>query len=111
MGMFEKKHWVFRGESGEDHSFECFSRSDPLPDSGGIYILTYTHPRGHLAGFQVNILFMDATDDLRAEVSGLQNRERLLKACWNYTCILRLGDPKIRAALLEDLAAGNPVSS
>lgn len=106
--MLMKKNWVFEGESGKKYTFELFSKSAHLPEEGGIYILTYTHPRGHLAGFQINILCVAGTDNLSVAVSDLQGRDSLLKRCWNYNYILCIDDTDTRKQCLRDLIKYNP---
>jgi len=93
----------FIGVSGEAYTFNVSSKSTELPDAAGIYILTYSHPRGHLAGFQVNVLRMGTTVDLNAAIIELRQDESLMDKCWNYTCTLPLDDQETRDAYLEDL--------
>ena len=107
--MLMTKSWVFTGKSKKKYTFELYSKSAQLPEVGGIYILAYAHPRGHLAGFQINILCMGETVNLNATVSELQHREDLLKQCWNYNYILCLDDPGTRAEYLKDLLENNPI--
>lgn len=99
---------VFTGESGRQYTFELYSRSAPLPETAGIYILTYTHPRGHLAGVAINILDIGETRNLNLLVKGLQQCERLKEQCWNYNYILCLDDPESRGEYLKDLLKNNP---
>lgn len=107
--MLMKKDWVFEGKSGKKYTFESYSKSAELPEAGGIYILSYAHPRGHLAGFQINILCMGTSENLNLVVAGLQHREDLLKQCWNYNYILCLDDPDTRDEYLKDLLKNNPI--
>lgn len=93
----------FTGVSGEAYRFNVSSKSTELSDAGGIYILTYCHPRGHLAGFQVNVLRMGTTVDLNSAILELRQDENLMEECWNYTCTLPLDDPDTRDEYLEDL--------
>ena len=96
-------HCLFTGESGKQYNFELHSKSAPLPVTGGIYILTYTHPRGHLAGVQINILDIGKTENLNLSVTGLQQSEPLKEQCWNYNYIRCIDDPESRDACLKDL--------
>ena len=100
---------LFTGKSGKQYTFELYSKSAPLPETGGIYILTYMHPRGHLAGVQINILEIGKTENLNLSVAGLQPCERLKDQCWNYNYILRIDDPESRDECLNDLLKNNPV--
>ena len=106
--MFMEKTWSLAGKNGRQYTFEVSSKSAALPDSGGIYIPVYAHPRGHLAGFQVSLLGMGETADLQLTVSGLQQHRCLLDQCWNYTLILRMVDAKKRKKTLSDLVVANP---
>lgn len=107
--MLMGKNWIFQGISGDKYTFESYSKSTELPGVGGIYILVYAHPRGHLAGFQINILAMGSTDNLNGAVSGLQQSERLMTLCWNYNYVLSVFDPETRDRYLEDLKGNNPI--
>lgn len=99
---------LFTGKSGKQYTFELYSKSAPLPEAGGIYILTYTHPRGHLAGVQINILEIGKTENLNLSVAGLQRCKRLKDQCWNYNYILCIDDPESRDACLIDLMENYP---
>ena len=107
--MLIKKNWVFEGKSGEKYTFESYSKSAQLPAVGGVYILSYAHPRGHLAGYQINILCMGTTENLNVAIAGLQQREEFLEQCWNYNYILYLDDAEIRDEYLKDLLKNNPI--
>jgi hypothetical protein len=107
--MLMKKNWVFEGKFNEKYTFELYSKSAEIPEVGGIYILTYAHPRGHLAGYQINILCMGATESQNVAVSDLQQQECLLKQCWNYNYILCLDEQDTRDEYLKDLLKNNPI--
>jgi len=94
---------LFTGESGKQYDFKLYSKSAQLPETGGVYILTYTHPRGHLAGVQINILDIGKTENLNLSIKGLQQNERLKEQCWNYNYILCIDDPEIRDECLKNL--------
>jgi hypothetical protein len=98
-----KPNCLFSGESGKQYTFELYSKSDPLPETGGIYIITYTHPRGHLAGYKINILDIGKTEHLNLLVTDLQQSKRLIEQLWNYNYILCLDNPKSRDECLQDL--------
>lgn len=102
-------HCLFTGKSGKQYNFELYSKSAPLPETGGIYILTYSHPRGHLAGVQINILYVGKTKNLNRSITGLQACERLKDQCWNYNYIRCIADPESRDACLKDLLKNNSV--
>ncbi|MGE4401569.1 MAG: hypothetical protein AB7F61_07770 [Desulfobulbus sp.] len=106
--MLLEKTWSFTGKTGKHYPFTVFSKSALLPENGGIYILAYAHPRGHLAGFQINTLTMGETDNLHLAVSTLQQDKYLVNECWNYTFILPLDAPEQRTSYFNDLIAANP---
>jgi len=98
-----QKQLEISGQSGESYTFDVYPKSAHLPEKAGLYIITYTHPRGHLAGYQINIICMGRSTNLEAAVADLRERENLAEECWNYTCILCIDDvPKI-SRILEDL--------
>lgn len=105
--MFRQKKWFFKGRSGTEYVFEIYSKSSGHPTNGGIYMLTYTHPRGHLAGFEVQILSIGESDNLRKAVTDHPRRECLRKECWNCIYLLEMEDSDKRKAVLNDLIAGN----
>jgi hypothetical protein len=88
--MFLPDKIEFNGASGKTYSFEVYPKSAQLPDTVGVFILTYSHPRGHLSGFQVNILSMGIANNLNSVIVDLRQDESLLKECWNYSCIMCL---------------------
>ena len=107
--MLKQKEWLFEGGSGADYTFEIFSKKAKLPETGGIYIVAYTHPRGHLAGYQVNILSIGVTDNFQSAITALPQQECLRSECWNCTYILRLSEPETKSEILKDLLTKHPV--
>jgi hypothetical protein len=105
--MFNKKDWVFEGKSGEKYIFQIFSKNGELPESGGIYILSYTQPRGHLAGFSVTILSIGSSENLRTAVTAPPNMECLKENCWNSIYLLEVEDEIEKSEILADLIGGN----
>lgn len=106
--MFRQKEWQFSGQSGEQYSFNLCSKSDELPVGGGIYIAAYTHPRGHRAGFQVNVLRLGAVENLRSAMAALRDDACLQEECWNCIFILELAASDRRQACFEDLVKEHP---
>ena len=103
--MFIQKKIECIGASGKIYTFEVYPKSARLPETGGIYLLAYCHPRGHLSGFQVNILRMGVADNLNAVIDGLRQKADLLKECWNYTGIMCLDADPAGCEYIEDLSA------
>lgn len=107
--MLFPKRLEFSGESGKSYFFDVFTKNTHLPERAGIYITTYAHPRGHLAGFQVNVLCVGMATNLESAVAGLREKDRWAKECWNYTCILCIDDEAIIRKYLKDLQINSTV--
>lgn len=107
--MFRQKEWIFSGKSGEEYTFEIFAKTRPIPEYGGIYILSYTHPRGHRAGFLVNMLYAGETDNFSNEMENPPQADCLWDGCWNCIYLLRIEDPSKRTKVLSDLINGNEI--
>ncbi|GKT33193.1 hypothetical protein ADUPG1_002415 [Aduncisulcus paluster] len=108
--MFKQKEWPFFGKSGQKCNFGIFAKTRPIPEYGGIYILAYTHPRGHRAGFKVNMLYIGAADNFRSELATPPQADCLWDGCWNCIYLLRIDEPKSREEVLADLVAGNEIA-
>ncbi|WP_421902717.1 hypothetical protein [Maridesulfovibrio sp.] len=108
--MFKQKEWLFSGKSGEKHHFGIFAKTRPIPEYGGIYILAYTHPRGHRAGFKVNMLYVGETDNFRKRLADPPQADCLWDGCWNCIYLLKLDDTDGRKVTLADLIAGNEIA-
>lgn len=81
--MFEQKEWTFTGASGAARTFTLSPKSEELPAVPGVFILAYTHPRGHRAGWQVTVLNIRYCEDIRAGVRAEAGRSCLQKGNWN----------------------------
>ena len=101
--MYVKEHIELTGISGKTYTFKVYPKSAQLPETGGIFIVTYMHPQGHLAGFKVNPLHIGAADNLQAVVQDLKKEDKFSKNCWNYTCVMSLNAPSTREAYCADL--------
>ncbi|MFT5700372.1 MAG: hypothetical protein ACI8ZB_003246 [Desulforhopalus sp.] len=101
--MYVEEQLEFTGISGKTYTFKVYPKSAQLPETGGIFIVIYMHPRGHLAGFEVQPLHIGAADNLQAVVHELKTEDILLKKCWNYTCIMNLNPSFTRDACFADL--------
>ena len=91
------------GVSGKTYTFKVYPKSAQLPETGGIFIVTYMHPRGHLAGFKVIPLHIGVADNLQTVINDLKKEDRFLKNCWNYTCTINLNTPSTRDSYFADL--------
>lgn len=107
--MLIQKRLEFNGESGKSYTFEIYAKSAHLPQRAGIYIVTYSHPRGHLSGFQINILAIGTAANLDSAVADLRKKDSWSKECWNYTCILCVDDAAKRQEYFHDLQRSSSV--
>jgi len=108
--MFKQKDWFFQGKSGTEYKFGIFAKTRPIPESGGVYILAYTHPRGHRAGFKVNMLYAGETDNFRKELANPPQADCLWDGCWNCIYLLPVNGVQDRKDLLADLITGNDLA-
>ena len=79
---YQPDKWMLRIE-GVVYPFLTFSKNDVLSCKAGVYILGYTHVRGHLAGFQLNILHVTTGIDFQDALSKVPDVQELEKAHWN----------------------------
>ncbi len=107
--MFRQKEWFFSGESGKKYTFEICPKSGPIPEEGGIFILTYTHPRGHLAGYEVHILHVGETDNFHKTIANPPKAECLKRECWNCIYLYKTKNEEIREEILKDLVSSNNI--
>ncbi|WP_320169616.1 hypothetical protein [Maridesulfovibrio sp.] len=105
--MFKQKEWLFKGESGTEYRFAIFSKSSPVPEYAGIYILAYTHPRGHRAGFETHLLTIGESNNLNAALKIPPHRDCLKDACWNCIYLLEIENQDDRRKILHDLIKRN----
>lgn len=101
--MFKQKKWPFTGASGTEYVFSILRKSDRLPQSPGVFILAYTHPRGHLAGWEVKPLRIGQSDDISASLERETGLDADQKAMWNSVFVLPEPDANTREACVRDL--------
>ncbi|WP_027722093.1 hypothetical protein [Maridesulfovibrio zosterae] len=101
--MFRQKEWIFKGQSGKDYNFIINKKSADFPKKGGLFILAYTHPRGHLAGFESHALYIGRTDNLKRELASPSQQDCVTEECWNCTYILLAEEEKEQIAIINDL--------
>lgn len=105
--MFKQKDWLFQGKSGEEYKFGIFAKTRPIPESGGVYILAYTHPRGHRSGFKVNMLYAGETDNFQQELAAPPQKDCLWEGNWNCIYLLPIKNAQEKKNLLADLISAN----
>ncbi|WP_319759031.1 hypothetical protein [Maridesulfovibrio sp.] len=108
--MFKQKEWIFTGKSGKEYHFGIFAKTRPIPEYGGIYILSYTHPRGHRSGFQVNMLYAGAAENFKEILADPPKQDCLWEGNWNCIYLLKFPDQTEKNHVLADLIAGNDIS-
>lgn len=70
------------------HPFHTFTKTTALSCKAGIYIFGYTHLRGHLAGFQMNILHINEGHSFEEALEKASQVVNLDTLHWNsvYYC-------------------------
>lgn len=101
--MYIQDSIEFKGAKGKTYTFDLYAKSDELPKEGGLYILLYCHPRGHLAGFKVNTLHIGMTENLQSTVVNFRHNRAMQEKLWNYTGILLVKQKEIGLEYLNDL--------
>lgn len=101
--MFRKEKWIFTGSSGTEYLFFIRAKKQVLPQAPGVVMLAYTHPRGHMAGWQVNPLFMDHARDMSLILESGAGPDSESLALWNSCFVLAEPDAAAREACLSDL--------
>ncbi|WP_031480353.1 hypothetical protein [Maridesulfovibrio frigidus] len=107
--MFSQKEYIFKGFSGTDYPFEIMKKSSDFEPATAIYIFTYKHLRGHMAGFAVNPLHIGQTDNLKKALIDHPQKDCLFNECSNCIHVMKLdADESARKAIVEDLLKANP---
>ncbi|AMK12395.1 MAG: hypothetical protein AB7E51_05290 [Pseudodesulfovibrio sp.] len=106
--MFRQREWSFTGTSGKQYRFGIHPKSEKLPSAPGVYILAYTHPRGHLAGWQANPLHVGHADDLTLALEDEVPLDHDRTPLWNSTFVLLESAPSARRACVRDLEGAAP---
>ena len=100
-----QKEWSFTGASGAEYVFTRLAKSEDMPQSPGVLVLAYIHLRGHLAGWQVNPLFIGHGEDMRSVLDGEVELEGDLQFIWNSNFVLSEPEAAAREACVRDLEA------
>ncbi|WP_022660454.1 hypothetical protein [Paucidesulfovibrio longus] len=101
--MFKEKKWSLTGASGAEYHFDILPKSQELPQSPGVFILAYTHPRGHVAGWAVNPLLVSHADNMRRALASEAELSRDRKFLWNSNLVLLESDASARETCVRDL--------
>ncbi|WP_316897066.1 hypothetical protein [Pseudodesulfovibrio indicus] len=106
--MFKQREWYFTGTSGKQYRFGIHPNSERPPSAPGVFILAYTHPRGHLAGWQANPLLVGHADDLALALENEVPFDDDRAPLWNSTFVLLESAPSARRACVRDLERAAP---
>lgn len=101
--MFNQTQWTFTGASNQEYTFTISPKSAGLPAKPGVVLFAYTHPRGHRAGYQANVLAVAESDDMSALIPSTEAKEILMDECWNCNFMLAETDAAERGYCLKDL--------
>jgi len=101
--MFRQTKWSFTGVSGTDYLFTILPKSEGLPQSSGIFILAYTHPRGHMAGWQVNPLFIGHAENMGLMLKSEVRLDQEWRGTWNCNFVLLESVASVREMCVCDL--------
>ncbi|KAB1442809.1 hypothetical protein [Pseudodesulfovibrio senegalensis] len=105
--MFRQEEWIFSGASGAHYRFSIRTKKSGLPQAPGVVMLAYTHPRGHMAGWQVNPLFIGHADDMSRIPESEVDPHSKQMALWNSCFLLPESLAAAREACVLDLERAN----
>lgn len=103
--MFRKNTWSLTGASGTEYTFTIHRKADGLPESPGVFILAYTHLRGHMAGWQVNPLRVAHSENMSTTLVNEMGLAPDQTHLWNSNFVLLIDSPSVREACARDLEA------
>lgn len=106
--MFRQKEWPFTGASGTKYLFSIRPKSAGPPGGPGVFILAYTHPRGHLAGWRVTPLLIGHAEDMRAPIVNEVELHKDQAPLWNSTFVLPEPSASARETCVRDLKSLEP---
>lgn len=101
--MFKRKDWIFTGTSGTEYRFTLHPKSEGIPATPGVFILAYTHPCGHMAGWRVQPLFIGHAGNMRVALDAEVEPARDQSPLWNSNFVLSEADRLEREKCVRDL--------
>jgi len=101
--MFRQQKWTFTGASGMKYNFSMMPKSEGLPQAAGVFILAYSHPRGHMAGWQANPLLIVQAKDMSLALDREVELDADQNILWNSNFVLLESDPSAREQCVHDL--------
>lgn len=102
--MYIQNSIEIKGATGKVYTFDLYPKSSQLLETGGVYILTYCHPRGHLSGLKVNILHIGVTNNLNSAINNFRLDKTMCEKNWNYTAIIVIDTKDLRHEYFTDLS-------
>lgn len=103
MGYQPKKWQVRVGE--KLYPFVTYTKREAISCQQGVYIFAYTHLRGHLAGYQLNILKVTQAENFHQAVQGGDALAALEQRHWNSVYFLDLPDSEEKNLLVKAVSA------
>ncbi|BDQ36948.1 hypothetical protein SYK_13080 [Pseudodesulfovibrio nedwellii] len=101
--MFKQKIWPFIGASGTEYPFTILPKSEKLPQSAGVFILAYTHPRGHMAGWKTTPILINHADNIALTLDTETQLNHNQTALWNSNFVLLEPSQSAREKCVHDL--------
>jgi hypothetical protein len=101
--VFNQKNWRFTGASGRQYSFTILPKGEGLPESPGVFIKAYTHPRGHMAGWCVTPLFIGHADNIHLAFGDKVELTPDQAYIWNCNFVLVEPAVSVREECVRDL--------
>jgi hypothetical protein len=106
--MIGHDEWTFTGASGKEYTFTLYPKSEGLPPSAGVFILAYTHLRGHMAGWQTNPLRIGQGENMSLALTTEMKQEADKSFIWNSNLVLLEPNASAREECVRDLNKRGP---
>lgn len=106
--MIRQDEWYFTGASGTKYLFTLHPKKERLPPSGGVFILAYTHLRGHMGGWQANPLLIRQSEDMSSALATEVELDADWSIIWNSNFVLQEDDRSLRERCVRDLEMRGP---
>jgi hypothetical protein len=106
--MIRQDEWTFTGASGTEYSFTLYPKSAGLPPSAGVFILAYTHLRGHMGGWQANPLLIGQGENMSSALTAEAEQHAVRSFIWNSNYVLLEPDSSVREECVRDLEMRGP---
>jgi hypothetical protein len=106
--MIPQDEWTFTGVSGKEYIFTLYPKSQGLPASAGVFILAYTHLRGHMAGWQANPLHIAQGENMSLALRAETEQDAEKTFIWNSNFVHLESDSSARSECVRDLEKRGP---